>query len=211
MGRVQFERGSVPDCGCGLFAKALGCGLLLAGVIHSAITPAFAAPPPISIPVPDDTSGAAHPDDPFAFVKNWRRDQGLLGDMWGLRTELSHYGITLAIEETSEALGNVAGGFHQSLDYDGLTQAVLQVNSQRAFGYYGGTFNVSGLQLHGINLSQRNLGTLQTASGIDPTALPGCGNCGTIRSCCRRIGSTSGSASRASIRNGWSRRMRCCS
>lgn len=140
---------------------------ILLGALAGCASPALAAPPPISIPVPEDESGAPHQEDPFAFLKNWRREQGLLGDMWGLRTALSHHGITLAIQETSEALGNPAGGYHKSLDYDGLTQAVLQVNTQRAFGLYGGTFNVSGLQIHGINLSQRNLGSLQTASGIE--------------------------------------------
>ena len=127
--------------------------------------PSRAAPPPIAVSAADDygTEGT----DPFAFVRNWRRDQALLGDLFGVRSALSQHGITLAIEETSEGLGNVAGGVHHSFDYDGLTQMVLQVNSQRALGYYGGTLNVSALQIHGINLSQRNLLSLQTASGIE--------------------------------------------
>lgn len=141
--------------------------LILVAALTSVAMPAVAAPPPISIAVPEDENSAKGQEGPFDFLKNWRREQGLLGDMWGLRKELSHHGITLAIEETSEALGNATGGVHQSLDYDGLTQAVVQVNSQRAFGYYGGTFNASALQIHGINLSQRNLGSLQTASGIE--------------------------------------------
>jgi porin len=44
---------------------------------------------------------------------------------------------------------------------------ILQVDTQRAFNVHGGTFNVSGLQIHGRNLSADNLGTLQTASGIE--------------------------------------------
>ena len=52
-------------------------------------------------------------------------------------------------------------------DYDGLTQMVLQLDTQRAFGWYGGMFNVSALQIHGRNLSADNLLTLQTASGIE--------------------------------------------
>jgi porin len=44
---------------------------------------------------------------------------------------------------------------------------VLQMDTQRAFGLYGGTFNVSGLQYHGRNLSADRLLTLQTASGIE--------------------------------------------
>ena len=147
--------------------KNTRASLILIAVLAATASPAMAAPPPISIAVSEDENGASRQEGPFDFLKNWRREQGLLGDMWGLRTDLSHYGITLAIQETSEALGNASGGVHQSLDYDGLTQAVLQVNSQRALGYYGGTLNVSALQIHGINLSQRNLGSLQTASGIE--------------------------------------------
>lgn len=127
---------------------------------------ALAAPPPIMTVVTDEDTGK-HDADPLAFVHNWRREGALLGDMWGIRKDLSRHGITLTIQETSEALGNVAGGTHKSLDYDGLTQAILQVNSQRAFGYYGGTLNVSALQIHGLNLSARNLASLQTASGIE--------------------------------------------
>ena len=44
---------------------------------------------------------------------------------------------------------------------------VLQLDTKRAFGWYGGTFNVSALQIHGSNLSADNLLTLQTASGIE--------------------------------------------
>jgi porin len=126
-----------------------------------------AAPPPISIPVSSDESGAPTAEGPFDFLNNWKRNQGLLGDMWGLRRTLSQYGITFGLEETSEALGNVTGGSHRGFDYDGLTQAVVQLNTQRAFGWYGGTFNVSALQIHGRNLSADNLQNLQTASGIE--------------------------------------------
>ncbi|HWU04466.1 MAG TPA: carbohydrate porin [Novosphingobium sp.] len=139
---------------------------LLAGLALLAPGAAHAAPPPIMTTVTDDTTGKAD-SDPLTFLHNWKREGALLGDMWGIRRDLSAHGITLTIQETSEVLGNASGGTHKSLDYDGLTQAILQVNSQRAFGYYGGTFNASALQIHGLNLSQRNLGSLQTASGIE--------------------------------------------
>ncbi len=95
------------------------------------------------------------------------RRGGLLGDMWGLRKALSQYGISLNVFETSEALGNASGGVRRGLEYDGLTQMILQLDTQRAFHWYGGTFNVSGLQTHGSNLSALNLSSLQTASGIE--------------------------------------------
>ena len=41
------------------------------------------------------------------------------------------------------------------------------MDTQRAFGWNGGLFNASALQIHGGNLSATNLDTLQTASGIE--------------------------------------------
>jgi porin len=96
-----------------------------------------------------------------------RRSNYLFGDMWGLRPWLSRYGMTLSILETSEVLGNLSGGVQRGFAYDGLTQAILQMDTQRAFQLYGGTFNISALQIHGNNLSAQNLYTLQTASGIE--------------------------------------------
>jgi porin len=87
--------------------------------------------------------------------------------MFGLRSALSPYGISIAIQETSEILGNPLGGARRGVDYDGLTQAILQLDTQRGFGWYGGLFNVSALQIHGRNLSADNLYSLQTASGIE--------------------------------------------
>ena len=45
------------------------------------------------------------------------------------------------------------------------------MDTQRAFGWYGGLLNASGLEIYGGNLSEHTLQTLQTASGIeaDPT------------------------------------------
>ena len=80
---------------------------------------------------------------------------------------LGKIGISFGLQETSEVLGNVTGGAKQGAAYDGLTQMVLQLDTKRAFGWYGGTFNVSALQIHGSNLSANNLLTLQTASGIE--------------------------------------------
>jgi len=103
----------------------------------------------------------------FGFLDGVSRSNYLLGDMWGLRTLLSRVGIAFSLQETSEVLGNVTGGAKQGAAYDGLTQMLLQLDTQRAFGLYGGTFNVSALQIHGNNLSANNLLTLQTASGIE--------------------------------------------
>src|SRR5471030_3015507 len=99
----------------------------------------------------------------------WERST-LFGDMGGLRPWLGNYGVTLSVQETSEYLRNLSGGVSREGAYDGLTQATVQVDTSKAFGLPGGTFNVSGLQIHGRNLSQHTLLTLQSASGIEADA-----------------------------------------
>ena len=60
-----------------------------------------------------------------------------------------------------------AAVWRRGADYDGLTTATVQMDTQKAFGLPGGLFNVSALQIHGANLSANKLGTLNTASGIE--------------------------------------------
>jgi porin len=139
-----------------------------------AISPVLATPPPVSAsaetqPTPNQPGQppASEPAPSAGFLTLLSRSSGLLGDMGGLRPFLSKYGLSLTIQETSEVLGNVTGGVSKGFEYDGLTQMVLQMDTQRAFGWYGGTFNISGLQIHGRDVSSDNLDTLQTASGIE--------------------------------------------
>lgn len=103
----------------------------------------------------------------FGFLNGASRSQYLLGDLWGARPLLSRAGITLSLQETSEVLGNLSGGTQRGADYDGLTQVQVQLDTQRAFGWQGGTVTISALQIHGSNLSASNLASLQTASGIE--------------------------------------------
>jgi porin len=145
------------------FAAALFAGLVFCA------RAAHATPPPVTAPSASESENgeAAQSEGPLGFLSGISRSGAMLGDMWGLRTFLSRYGISFGLSETSEIFGNATGGYRQGADYDGLTQMVLQLDTQRAFGWHGGTFNVSGLQLHGRDLSEENLGTLQTASGIE--------------------------------------------
>jgi porin len=114
------------------------------------------------------SSAAAPPvAGPFGSVDDVFGRPNLLGDMGGLRPLLDKYGVTLTLQEQSEILGNVSGGRRRGFEYDGLTTATLQADTQRAFGLYGGLFNASALQIHGRNLSTDNLLTLQFASAIE--------------------------------------------
>ena len=158
--------GRIPQ----LLPRTIGAGLSL-GVLAAVglcACPALSAPPQIQIPTAEDLQPSQYtPTGTAGFLSGLGKTNFLLGDMAGLRPFLAQYGISLALQETSEVLGNVSGGIHKGFDYDGLTQMLLQLDTNRAFGWYGGTLNVSALQIHGRNLSADNLGTLQTASGIE--------------------------------------------
>ena len=96
----------------------------------------------------------------------WGRSN-LLGDMGGLRTFLGQYGITFLLSETSETLGNVTGGIHRGFIYEGATIMALSMDTDKAFGWRGGTFYASAVQLHGRGLSENNLDNINTVSGIE--------------------------------------------
>lgn len=91
----------------------------------------------------------------------------LFGDLGGLRPALGKFGVTLSLQEQSEVLGNLSGGRRRGFDYEGLTTGALQLDTQPAFGWAGGLFNVSGLQIHGRGWSADNLLTLQAASDLE--------------------------------------------
>jgi porin len=117
-------------------------------------------------PAGQDSAAANPAPTPSAPTGFWERSN-LLGDMGGLRPWLGNYGVTFGLQETSEYLNNLSGGSRRGGAYDGLTQFGIGVDTQKAFGLPGGIFNVSGLQIHGTNLSSRDLQTLQYASGIE--------------------------------------------
>ncbi len=96
----------------------------------------------------------------------WNRST-LFGDMGGVRNELGKYGVSLDATEVSEYLANVRGGLRRGGTYDGLTTVTLGLDTQKAFGWDGGKFNISALNIHGRNLSPNYLGTYNTASGIE--------------------------------------------
>jgi porin len=137
--------------------------ILLGSALFSSAS--FASPPEELPPTAEqDLNIQAQSIGPWTGL--WTR-QNLLGDIGGLRPWLGKYGVTLGINETSEYLANLRGGLARGGTYDGLTTMTLGVDTQKAFGLPGGTFNVSALQIHGRNLSAKNLGTYNTASGIE--------------------------------------------
>ena len=97
----------------------------------------------------------------------WDR-ANLLGDLGGLRSRLADGGISFGLLETSEAIGNASGGERRGVVYEGLTEFSMGVDTGKLFGLEGGTFNVSGFQIHGRGLSLNDLdNNLDTVSSIE--------------------------------------------
>ncbi len=117
-----------------------------------------------------DSAHAALPAPPptFSFADLFAPSRTtLLGDAGGIRPALAKYGITFTLFEESEVFGNVTGGYKRGADYDGVTTPTVMLDTSKAFGWEGGTFEVSGFQIHGSNLSAKNLGALQLVSGLE--------------------------------------------
>ncbi|CAB3793680.1 hypothetical protein LMG28138_03562 [Pararobbsia alpina] len=112
-----------------------------------------------------DQAAKADPTPP-APAGFWDRSN-LFGDMGGVRPWLGNHGVTIGLQETSEYLNNPSGGIKRGGAYDGLVQLGIGIDMEKAAGLTGGIFNVSALQIHGSSLSQRNLLTLQSASGVE--------------------------------------------
>ncbi len=154
-------RATSPTAWTGIAAVAIAVALSV-GPIRTAV----AAPPILPAPTDEDFQSDAN-GMPGTFLGGITKTNVLLGNMGGLRTELSKYGMSLAFAETSEVIGNLTGGTKTGAAYDGLTQMLLQLDTARAFGLHGGLMNVSALWIHGTNVSATNLQTIQTASGIE--------------------------------------------
>jgi porin len=96
----------------------------------------------------------------------WQQDT-LTGDWGGLRTTLLNDGITLGLQEQSEAWGNLLGGRRQGVTYDGLTTASLRIDLNRLAGWSGATFFVNFFQIHGHGPAGSMVGNLQDPSSIE--------------------------------------------
>jgi porin len=110
------------------------------------------------------TDPAQPPDPPKTL---WDRPN-LIGDWGGARTRLADHGLTFGLNETSEVLGNASGGVRRGAVYEGLTQMGIGIDTEKAFGLVGGTFNISAYQIHGRGLSLNNLNSnINTVSSIE--------------------------------------------
>jgi porin len=125
------------------------------------------SPAPSDEPAQRQSPTPGPTDETPDFLGGLTQRSNLLGDMGGVRPFLGKYGVTLGLQETSEVFGNVTGGVQRGAAYDGVLLMGLGVDTEKAFGWAGGTFNISALQIHGRSLTANNLLTLQTATGVE--------------------------------------------
>lgn len=106
------------------------------------------------------------PSPPPSAPGFWQQSN-LLDSPFGIRDMLNKHGLALGIAESDEGFGNVSGGYRQSITYDGLAEFTLNLDTQKAFGLAGGSARASALQIRGQGLSGKNLGNLNTVTGIE--------------------------------------------
>ena len=65
--------------------------------------------------------------------------------------------------------GNLTGGVKTNAVPSGAALLSLGVDTEKAVGWKGGTFNVSAWQIHGRNFTPENAGVIQTVTGLEAT------------------------------------------
>lgn len=92
---------------------------------------------------------------------------GPLGDPGGARSALEAKGFTYRLNYTGEVFGNVSGGAKRGSTYMGKLELELGTDLEKAFGWTGGSFHASLLQIHGKGISEKFTDNLMTVSNID--------------------------------------------
>jgi porin len=95
----------------------------------------------------------------------WTR-KTLLGDDFGPRPSLGQYGASFGLTDTNEILGNVSGGTHRGLIYEGLTDLNLTLDLRKHYNWRGVVF-ARAYQIRGRGLSANYLNNLDTVSSIE--------------------------------------------
>jgi len=91
----------------------------------------------------------------------------LLGDAGGVRTFLGKYGVSIGLQNVSEAFGNPDGGRARGATFDGQNTLSLGIDLGKAVGLQGGLFNVSAYQVYGRGLSVNDIDNLNLVSSIE--------------------------------------------
>src|SRR3954470_25024495 len=89
---------------------------------------------------------------------------GLLPNPW------TDKGIKFALSYVSDTLGNVSGGIHRQLTYEGRLNGAIDLDLARIAGWQGLSFHANVFQIHGRGLSRHDIDNLMPVSSIEALA-----------------------------------------
>jgi porin len=89
---------------------------------------------------------------------------GLLPNPW------TDKGVKFALSYVSDTLGNVSGGIHRQLTYEGRLNGAIDLDLARIAGWQGLSFHANVFQIHGRGLSRNDIDNLMPVSSIEALA-----------------------------------------
>ena len=99
----------------------------------------------------------------------WDRDT-LIGDWGGARTRMAEKGLESETAYIGEFLANVHGGARTGELYQGLLRSDVNLDIEKAGGWKGGAFRVSGLWIQGTEPNGRNdIAGMTGAAFLEPS------------------------------------------
>lgn len=99
----------------------------------------------------------ARPVVPHTITENEQAS----GNWFGQRDFLTEHGINFSLTYTSDIAGNPVGGIHPGgCTYADVFALASLLETEKLFGWHGGYFTISVMELNGQNLSRQNVGNL---------------------------------------------------
>ncbi|GBQ66965.1 porin [Ameyamaea chiangmaiensis NBRC 103196] len=138
-----------------VIAALMAAGNAARAASHPLVTDILPSGVPLPVPAP---TFVLPPDD---------AGTELLGDAWGARPWLDRHGVRLTAQDVEELWGLTGGGLNRGATYDGMTAMALLLDTNAAFGWHDGAFNISALQIRGRSFTDERLGALNPVSGYD--------------------------------------------
>jgi porin len=100
--------------------------------------------------------------------KGFWEQETLTGEWGGIRPALLEHGVKINGTYTAEVLGNVSGGLRRAAVAESLLQIDMEADLEKAMGWKGGLFHVTGYHIEGRQLSANFLGgNLMTVRDIE--------------------------------------------
>lgn len=143
---------------------------------HAALLAALAAAP-FAAHAQSPENPAAAPAQPPAQAQTqaqegpppagfWQRD-ALTGNWGGLRDALTQQGVTVALTDSADLLGNLAGGIRTGSVAENLLLGQVDADLAKLLGWQGGHLRVTAFDYAGRGLTFRYVGNLLGVSSIE--------------------------------------------